>query len=46
MDLKETGREGANLIHMAQDRDQWRAFVNRAMNLRVASFEAFAAVIL
>jgi hypothetical protein len=35
MDLKETGIDGANWIRLAQDRVQWRAFVNTAMNLRV-----------
>jgi hypothetical protein len=28
MDLRETGWEGVEWIHLAQDRDQWRAFVN------------------
>jgi hypothetical protein len=35
MDLREIGINGANLIHLAQDRVQWRAFVNTVMNLRV-----------
>jgi hypothetical protein len=35
MDLGETGIEGANWIWLAQDRDQWRAFMSAAMNLRV-----------
>jgi hypothetical protein len=35
MDLRETGIDGANWIHLAQDRVQWWAFVNTAMNLRV-----------
>jgi hypothetical protein len=35
MDLREIGIDGANWIRMAQDRVQWRAFVNRVMNLRV-----------
>jgi hypothetical protein len=35
MDLKETGWDGMNWIDLAQDRDQWRAFVNTVMNLRV-----------
>jgi hypothetical protein len=33
MDLKETGWEGVNWIHLAQDRDQWRAAVNTVMDL-------------
>jgi hypothetical protein len=28
MDLRETGREGVDWMHLAQDRDQWRALVN------------------
>jgi hypothetical protein len=35
MDLEETGYESVDLIHPVQDRGQWRAFVNTAMNLRV-----------
>jgi hypothetical protein len=35
MDLREIGIYGANLIHLAQDRVQWWAFVNMVMNLRV-----------
>jgi hypothetical protein len=35
MDLRETGIDGANWIQLAQDRGQWRAFVNTVMNLRV-----------
>jgi hypothetical protein len=35
MDLRETGIDGKNCIRLAQDRVQWRAFVNTAMNLRV-----------
>jgi hypothetical protein len=34
-DLKENGLEGMDWIHMAQDRDHWRAGVNTVMNLRV-----------
>jgi hypothetical protein len=34
-DLEETGWEDVDWIHMAQDRDQWRALVNTAKNLRV-----------
>jgi len=33
--LKEIGWEGGVLIHLAQDRDQWWAFVNTVMNLWV-----------
>jgi hypothetical protein len=35
MYLKEIGWDGIDWIHLAQDRDQWRALVNTAMNLRV-----------
>jgi hypothetical protein len=35
MDLGEIEIDGANWIRMAQDRVQWRAFVNTVMNLRV-----------
>jgi hypothetical protein len=35
MDLREIGIDGANWIRPAQDRVQWRAFVNTVMNLRV-----------
>jgi hypothetical protein len=35
MDLREVGFGDVNWIHLAQDRDRWRAFVNTAMNLRV-----------
>jgi hypothetical protein len=35
MDLKEKGIDGSNWIQLAQDRVQWRAFVNMVMNLRV-----------
>jgi hypothetical protein len=36
MDLREIGIDGANWIHLAQDRVQWRAFVNTVMNLRIS----------
>jgi hypothetical protein len=35
MDLRETGLEGVEWIHMPHDRDRWRALVNAVMNLRV-----------
>jgi len=35
MDLVETGWEGVDWIHLAQDEDRWRALVNTIMNLRV-----------
>jgi hypothetical protein len=35
MDLREIGINVANWIWLAQDRVQWRAFVNTVMNLQV-----------
>jgi hypothetical protein len=35
MDLRKIGIDGVNWIELAQDRVQWRAFVNTVMNLRV-----------
>jgi hypothetical protein len=35
LDLGEIGIDGANWIQVAQDRVQWRVFVNTMMNLRV-----------
>jgi hypothetical protein len=35
MDLRETGIDGANWIRLAQDRVQWRTFVDTVMNFRV-----------
>jgi hypothetical protein len=35
MDIREIGIDKANWIELAQDRVQWRAFVNTVMNLRV-----------
>jgi transposase len=37
MYLREIGRDGMDWIDLPQDRDQWRALVNTAMNLRVPS---------
>jgi hypothetical protein len=35
MDLSEIGWIGMNWIHLAQDRDQFRAVVNTVINFRV-----------
>jgi hypothetical protein len=35
LDLREIKIDGANWMQLAQDRVQWRAFVNTVMNLRV-----------
>jgi len=35
MDLRETGWEDVDQIHMAQDRDKWRAVENMIMHHRV-----------
>jgi hypothetical protein len=35
MDLREMGFGDMDWIHLAQDRDRWRALVNTVMNLRV-----------
>jgi hypothetical protein len=35
MDLREKGWGGMDWIDVAHDRDQWRALVNTAMNLRI-----------
>jgi hypothetical protein len=34
-ELREVGWNGMDWIDLAQDRDQWRAYVNAVMNLRV-----------
>jgi hypothetical protein len=34
MDLRETGWNGMDWIHLAWDSDQWKALVNTSMNLR------------
>jgi hypothetical protein len=35
MDLREIGLDGVDWIDLAQDRDQWTAFVNTVMKFRV-----------
>jgi hypothetical protein len=35
MDVREIGWDGMDWNDLGQDRDQWRALVNTAMNLRV-----------
>jgi hypothetical protein len=35
IDLRDKGWDGMEWIRLAQDRDQWRALVNKVMNLRV-----------
>ncbi|KAJ4434977.1 hypothetical protein ANN_23549 [Periplaneta americana] len=35
MDLRDVGYDDRDWINLAQDRDQWRAYVRAAMNLRV-----------
>jgi hypothetical protein len=35
IDLREIGWDGMDWIKLAQDRDQWRALVNMAMNLQI-----------
>jgi hypothetical protein len=39
MDLRDIGLGGVKWIHLAQDRDRWRAVVNAVMNLRVLAFK-------
>jgi phenylalanine-4-hydroxylase len=34
MDLKEIGWDDMDWIHLSEDRNQWQAFMNTAMNLR------------
>jgi hypothetical protein len=35
MDLRVTGWDGMDWIHLAQDRVRWRALANTIMNIRV-----------
>jgi hypothetical protein len=35
MDLRETAWKYVDLIHLAQDKDQWQVVLNTIMNLRV-----------
>jgi hypothetical protein len=35
LDLTEIGWDGMDWLHLAQDRDQWRARMNTVTNLRV-----------
>jgi hypothetical protein len=35
MDLRDIGRGGIDWIYLTQDRDEWRALVSRAINIRV-----------
>jgi hypothetical protein len=35
MNLRETGCDGRGWIDLAQDRNQWRALMNKVMNFRV-----------
>jgi hypothetical protein len=34
IDLRETGLEGVDWIHLAQDRDKWQVLMNTVVNLR------------
>jgi len=36
MDLRETGWEDVDWMHLALNRDQWRALVNSLMNLPIS----------
>jgi hypothetical protein len=35
IDLRLSGWEGVEWVHVPQDRDRWRALVNTVMNLRI-----------
>jgi hypothetical protein len=39
MDIREIGWEGVDWMHLAQDREQWRALVYTVLNLRVPQKE-------
>ncbi|KAJ4427412.1 hypothetical protein ANN_25034 [Periplaneta americana] len=43
MDLREVGYDDREWINLAQDRDQWRAYVRAAMNLRVPQKPLYSA---
>jgi hypothetical protein len=36
--LEETGWKGVDWVHLAENRDKWRDFVNTAMNLWVLQY--------
>ena len=36
MDLRDVGLEGTDWFELAQDRERWRALVNKVTNLRVS----------
>jgi hypothetical protein len=36
MDLREIGWSDMDRMHMAQDKDEWRAFVNMVMNIWIS----------
>jgi hypothetical protein len=40
IDLREIGWGDADWIHLAQDRDRWRALVKAVMNLRVLALRS------
>jgi hypothetical protein len=35
MDLKKTGPDGVDCVHLAQCRDKWQTVLKKIMNLRV-----------
>jgi hypothetical protein len=42
IDLREVGSGGVEWIHLAQDRDRWRAVVNAVMNLRLLAPRSYS----